>query len=221
MNIREKSKIDVENLESNLKLHYDAMQNELNTLIRNSIPNQMTNIKTLMWINVVFTAIAIKFETFNFVFFILVLSVLTALGLSFYAMMYGRQINYGVSQRRTLMHKVPKNKWSKYTGLHYMIYNTQVAIRYNGIIVIKRSRIIFYVLVVTFFSLVFLGLSLYFYTKDKQCQVDHLRHHQHHQVDQVEGTEQEVSNQRNKYYYYLTPDNCKEHISNQKTSLSK
>ena len=72
MNIREKREANkrrvLDDDAFSKKLHYDAMQNELSTMIRNTIPNQVTVVRTLMWINLVFLGLAFQLKeiVFNF-----------------------------------------------------------------------------------------------------------------------------------------------------------
>lgn len=190
MNTRDRKKIETEKIaadvEANLKLHYDAMLNELNTLIRNTIPNQMTNVRTLMWVNVVYIGISLKLSNYNWSFYLLISLVIISLGLSFYAMVFGRSVLYGNSQRKGFMHSIQDGVWAKTTGLYYMIHNVQRAIRYNGIIVIKRSRIIRNITIVTFISLLSLGFCFATNTKENTWQKDQLQVHQHQVVEEDE-----------------------------------
>ena len=94
MNTREKIKADnlkeketflkqVEDYSTNQKLHYSAMENELTTIIRNTIPTQLNSLRTLMWVNIVFLGLAIQLKSISISFFILLFFVTLCLGLSF------------------------------------------------------------------------------------------------------------------------------------------
>lgn len=197
MNFRDKKKEKLNksasDYEDNLKLHYEAMLNELNTIIRNSLPNQMINVRTLMWINVVFLGISLKLSNYNWSFYLLLVLVFISFLLSFYAMIFGRSILYGNSQRRGFMYKIKDGTWAKTIGIYNMMFNVQRAIRYNGMIIIKRSRLIKYNLLVTSLSLLALGICFITSAKEDIWQTNHSQLHQ----DQVAAKEQEVLDQKN------------------------
>lgn len=220
MNSRDKKKEKLNKIasdyEDNLKLHYEAMANELNTIIRNSLPNQMINVRTLMWVNIVFLGISLKLSNYNWSFYLLLISVFASFLLSFYAMIFGRSILYGNSQRRGFMYKVKDGDWAKTTGIYNMMFVVQRAIRYNGMIIIKRSRLIKYNIFVTIFSLFALGICFITTSKEDLCQTSHNQQH----LNQVMEEEQEALSLKNKAYIYLTPKECIEHIKSQ-NKLSK
>ena len=190
MNSRDKKRKVLErsalDYETNLKLHYDAMLNELNTIIRSTIPNQMTTIRTLMWVNVVFIGISLKLFYDSWSFYLLLFLSTISLGISFYAMNFGRAILYGNAQKRGFMNAINDGIWAKTTGLYFMMYNVQRAIRYNGIIVIRRSRIIRNITVVTFISLLSLGFCFATTTKEVACKRDQIQAHPHQGVEAKE-----------------------------------
>jgi len=164
MNTRELQKIidekSVADYEHNIKLHYDAMTNELNTIIRNTIPKQMDNIKTLMWINVIFLGMSLQLKDFNYWFYILFCCIFVSFAYSFYAMTFGRSILYGNSQKITFMIDVKSGLWCKTHGIYRMMQVVQRTIRYNGMIVIKRSRHIRNIVVLTVISLWLFGMCV-------------------------------------------------------------
>lgn len=199
MNTRDKQKElekrDIESFEHNLKIHYDAMQNELNTIIRNTIPSQLNIIKTIMWINVIFLGVSLNLKNINITFYILLILILATLFISFYIMIIGRAILYGNSQRIALMKDIKDNKWTKTNGIYWMMYNTQRAIRYNAKIIIVRSKFIKYALILTCASLLSIGVLFIQTNKDSKCQ-QLSQTQQFHQQAVVE--EKEDFNQKNK-----------------------
>lgn len=199
MNTRDKKKElekrDIESFEHNLKIHYDAMQNELNTIIRNTIPSQLNVIKTIMWINVIFLGISLNLKNVNLTFYVLLFLILVSLFISFYIMIIGRAILYGNSQRIALMKDIKDNKWAKTTGFYWMMHNTQRAIRYNAKIIIVRSRFIKYNLILTSLSLFSIGVLFIQTNKDSTWQ--QLNQTQHLQQSQ-EAVEKEDSLLKNK-----------------------
>lgn len=199
MNTRDKrkelEKRDIESFEHNLKIHHDAMQNELNTIIRNTIPSQLNVIKTIMWINVIFLGVSLNLKNINITFYILLILKLATLFISFYIMIIGRAILYGNSQRIALMKDIKDNKWTKTNGIYLMMYNTQRAIRYNAKIIIVRSKFIKYALILTCASLLSIGVLFIQTNKDSKCQ--QLSQTQHLQQS-LEAVEKEDSLLKNK-----------------------
>lgn len=168
MNIREKIEADklrdrekflkeVDDYSFNQKLHYDAMQNELSTIIRNTIPNQLNSLRTLMWVNIVFLGLGLQRETFEYDFVLLFLFVFLCLSMSLYAMNFGRKLRYGVPLSKDYMYNLPNDIWSKTHALNGLIATAEQAIEHNGEIVSKRSDMIKSITLVSFFSLISLA----------------------------------------------------------------
>lgn len=59
--MNEQEKLEVESYEHNLKLHYEAKRKELDILLSNSIPNQLANMKTILWINFLLIGLMLQF----------------------------------------------------------------------------------------------------------------------------------------------------------------
>ncbi len=163
MNIRErnkeKEKQEIEAYESNLKLHYESVKNELDTLIRSSIPSQMGTIKTIMWLNIVLTGLAVQImvRSGNVNLWLLIpflISSCASIGIALKAMIMGKKVHYGNYLKRTYMMSIPDGKWAKVDGIYRMFYDISRAVRYNGIVLIKRKKSIHYAMISTALSLV-------------------------------------------------------------------
>lgn len=164
---KEKDKRDIESFESNLKLHYDSLKNELDTLIRATIPMQMNLIKTVLWFNIVLFGISLQlidkvgvgnpiFTAAEFV------SICFAIAVALQAMIMGRKVHYGNYLKRTYMMSVREDQWAKVNGLYRMMYDVSRAIRYNGMVLIKRKRLIRLSMVASMASLVYFVILVYF-----------------------------------------------------------
>ncbi|MDQ7084419.1 MAG: hypothetical protein Q9M36_05605 [Sulfurovum sp.] len=49
-----------ENNEHNLKLHYEALRKELDIVLTSSIPQQLANMKTLLWVNFIMIGLILQ-----------------------------------------------------------------------------------------------------------------------------------------------------------------
>ncbi len=142
---RESSNKITADYEDNLKLHYEAVRKELDILIGSTMPHQFNVIKTLLWLNIVFIGISIKIMEdgaslwFTVPFFIVSAGSIFS---SLIGMRSGRYVHYGVPGKVSFMSKTPDGRWAKSNGLVSMLYEAQRAVRYNGINIIRRSKLI-------------------------------------------------------------------------------
>lgn len=150
------TKEEISDHEANLKLHYDSLRNELDTLIRWSIPLQMNNIKNIMWLNVVLIGIVFQIKSINLYLAIpFFLFSSASIGIALFAMIKGRKIHYANHLRRNYMLRIESSPWSKVNGIHQMFYDIARAVRYNGIVLIKRKKSIAYSMGLTMAALIF------------------------------------------------------------------
>jgi hypothetical protein len=137
--------IEVENYEHNLKLLHDAKQNENNILLTSSIPTQLTQIKTLLWIN--FAFIGFMFQVINYfnlsqLFIAFLVFSITAIYLSLFSMLGENKKAYGVNDDIQIMSQYEDNKWTKSQVLYDMISSLQVSLEYNRKILNKRGKLL-------------------------------------------------------------------------------
>lgn len=164
---KEKEKQNIEAFESNLKLHYESLKNELDTLIRATIPMQMNLIKTVLWFNIVLFGISLqlvdKVGVVNPIFTgTAFLSTCIAIAVALQAMIMGRKVHYGNYLKRTYMMSVSDGKWAKVDGLYRMMYDISRAIRYNSMVLIKRKRLIRLSMMASMASLIYFVILVYF-----------------------------------------------------------
>lgn len=164
---KEKEKQNIESFEANLKLHYESLKNELDTLIRSTIPMQMNLIKTVLWFNIVLFGLSLQLVNkvgvvdpiFTGTAF---LSTCIAIAVGLQAMVMGKKVHYGNYLKRTYMMSVSETKWAKIDGLYRMMYDISRAIRYNSIVLIKRKRLIRLSMIVSMASLLYFVFLVYF-----------------------------------------------------------
>jgi len=171
MTYRERKKVkelsEISDYESNLRLHYDSLKNELDTLIRATIPMQMNLIKTVLWFNIILFGISLqlidKAGIVNPVFTVAdFVSICFAIAVALQAMIMGRKVHYGNYLKRTYMMSVREDQWAKVNGLYRMMYDISRAIRYNGIVLIKRKRLIRISMILSMVSLMYFVILVYF-----------------------------------------------------------
>lgn len=163
---KEKEKLEIEAYEANLKLHYESVKNELDTLIRSSIPLQMSTIKTILWFNIVLLGLSLqiidKFGSFSGRYtIILLVAACLAIGTALKAMMTGKKIHYGNYLKRTYMMDIPSNKWEKVNGLYRLFHDVSRAVRYNGIVLIRRKRYIRWAMIFSIITMIYFVLLVY------------------------------------------------------------
>jgi hypothetical protein len=159
----EKELKEIDSYEANLKLHYESVKNELDTLIRSTIPLQMSLIKTVLWFNIVLFGLTLQIiKEFGVVypFFATAAFLATCISISIAlkAMIMGRKVHYGNYLKRTYMMSIPDDKWTKINGLHRMFYDVSRAVRYNGIVLIKRKRYIREAMLISVVSMIYFGI---------------------------------------------------------------
>lgn len=148
MNIREskkiKQKIEVSNYEHNLKLHLNSKQSELETVLRVSMPHQLINMKTILWLN---------FLLIGFSFHLLQKSTLSILYICFFitafasvcsivtALLNRRYKHYGVIGDIDYMSTdIPDNEWSKSAAIMAILKHADDAVIENKKIMNYLSR---------------------------------------------------------------------------------
>jgi hypothetical protein len=136
--------LEVQNYETNLKLHYEAKRKELDILLTSSIPQQLSNMKTLLWVNFLMIALMLqllkKFPLPDIVigFFILSLaSILTVL----VAMLTNRSKSYGVPNDIFQMSKYTDNQWTVSQATLDMMGTIHTSIQENRQVITNRGRL--------------------------------------------------------------------------------
>lgn len=152
-------KLEVENYEHNLKLHYEAKRKELDILLSNSIPNQLSNMKTILWIN--FLAIGLilqfikKFPLHDIIIGFFILS-LCAIFTVLIAMLTNRTKSYGVIDDIKMMSTYEDSHWTKSQALFDMLNAVQESILDNRNVITNRAKLMNIATYLTSSALVFI-----------------------------------------------------------------
>lgn len=135
---------DVENYETNLKLHYEAKRKELDILLTSSIPQQLSNMKTILWINFLMIGLMLqllkKFPLQDIVigFFLLALASIICV---LVAMLTNRSKSYGVPDDILQMSKYEDNEWTISQALLDMMGTLQTSLQENREVISNRGRL--------------------------------------------------------------------------------
>jgi hypothetical protein len=141
MTFREKQKSEKElseknkkMYEDNLKLHYESYRKHLDIQLSTSMPHQINNIKTILWINVLFIGLSVqilkdvKFELFHMVFYLPVsISVLLML----LALLQRRNKWYGTYDHVDYAYDIDDSKYSTSKMIGTLMKNVREAIHGN------------------------------------------------------------------------------------------
>lgn len=154
--------LEVQNYESNLKMHYEAKRRELEMLVTSSMPNQLSNIKTLLWFNVASIALLFKYfstiDTFQKAYLLIVGA---AVVLLIFSMLIAREKDYGTPEDVTLASTYESTKWTHSQFSLDLLATTQSAILFNRKMVLKRARLMNLATLFTFVSTIYLILLVF------------------------------------------------------------
>lgn len=136
--------LEVENYETNLKLHYEAKRKELDILLTSSIPQQLSNMKTILWINFLMISLMLQFVKrfplpdiiIGFFLFSLV-SIFCVL----IAMLTNRTKSYGVPDDIWQMSKYNDDDWTVSQAMLDMMGTMQTSLLENREVIKNRGRL--------------------------------------------------------------------------------
>ena len=156
--------LEVENYEYNLKIHYEAKRKELDILLSSSIPTQLSNMKTLLWINFLFIGLILqfikKFPLSDIVIGFFLFSLLAILFILF-AMLTNRSKSYGVHDDIQLMSQYSDDVWTKSRAIYDMLNTVQVSIIDNRKVLLNRAHKMHIATFLTLAALIFIVLSFF------------------------------------------------------------
>lgn len=154
--------LEVQNYETNLKLHYEAKRKELDILLTSSIPQQLSNMKTILWINFLMIGLMLQFiKKFPLPdtiigFFILSLAAISSVML---AMLTNRTKSYGVPDDIFQMSKYTDNKWTISQATLDMMGTLNISIKDNRLVITNRAKFMHLATWFTFASIFFIAIS--------------------------------------------------------------
>ncbi len=150
---------EVEDYEHNIKIYYEAKRKELDIMLTNSMPSQLSNMKTILWINIVFMALVFqiikKFPLSDLIIGFYVLS-LSSIIIILIAMLTNRTKSYGVHDDINIMSNNYidiNNPWNKSQAIYDMVNTIQYSIEENRIVLSNRGKLMHLATWFSFFSI--------------------------------------------------------------------
>jgi len=154
--------LEVDNYEHNLQMHYEAKRKELDILLTSSIPIQLSNMKTLLWINFLMIGLIFqfikKFPLPDIITGFFVLSFCAILSIMI-AMLTNRAKSYGVSDDLELMSKYESHEWTKSSVILDMMHTIQISIIDNRNVISNRAKLMHIATLFTIVSMIFISLT--------------------------------------------------------------
>jgi len=151
--------------EENLKLHQESKRNILNIMLSTSMPHQVHNIKTILWMNLLFIGLSsqifknIELNYFHVLFYsFIAISII----LMIVALLKNRYKWYGGYDDINYAHDIYDNKFSKSDMLGTLLKNDDIAINENRKIMKNTAWYMNYALKSTFVAfLLFVSIIAY------------------------------------------------------------
>ena len=154
--------LEVENYETNLKLLYEAKRKELDILLTSSMPIQLSNMKTILWINFIMIGVILQFikkfpmnEIMVGFFYSSSLAIIAIL----IAMLTSRIKSYGVNDGIDMMATYNDDKWTKSQALYDMLSTLQLSLEENRKALVKRGKLTNLATYFTFLSIIVIIIS--------------------------------------------------------------
>lgn len=168
---RAKKGKEVQDYEHNLKLFLNSKQSEIETILRVSMPHQLSNMKTILWLNFLLVGFSLhllqgtKPSMFYLSFFIA--SFISTCSIVI-ALLNRRYKHYGTIGDIDYMSKyIPDNEWAKSTAIAALIKHTDDAINANKAIMKYLAKYMHFATWTTLAAIALFILSVYtqIYTK--------------------------------------------------------
>lgn len=124
----------LKNLEENLKLHQESKRKILDIMLSSSMPHQVQNIKTILWMNLLFIGLSsqiFKNIEFNYIHVAFYGFISLSILLMLIALLKNRYKWYGGYDDVDYAHNIYDNKFSKSDMLGTLLKNDDIAITKN------------------------------------------------------------------------------------------
>ena len=167
------SKNKLENLEYNLKLHHESKRKILDIMLSSSMPHQVQNIKTILWMDLLFVGLSsqiFKSIEFNYIHTIFYAFISLSVLLLMVALLKNRYKWYGGYDDIDYAHDLYDNKYAKSDMLGTLLKNDDLAISQNNKIMKNTAWYMNYALKSTFVAFI-LFILIIVYTINPPIQV--------------------------------------------------
>jgi len=156
--------LEVKNYEHNLKMHYEAKRKELDILLTSSIPQQLSNMKTLLWINFLMIGLMLqlikKFPLPDTMIGFFILSLLAILSIMI-AILTNRTKSYGVPDDTLYMSTFKDDEWTISQAILDMLEAANIAVKENRTVIVKRAKLMHISTIFTVVSMLFIVTSFF------------------------------------------------------------
>lgn len=148
-----KSEEQLKNYEYNLKLHQESKRKILDIILSSSMPHQVQNIKTIIWMNLLFLGLSVQmFKNMpqGFIHLLFYGSILFSISTMLVALLGNRYKWYGGYDDIEHSYNIYDNKYAKTDMLGTLLKNDDIAIAKNREIMKDTSRFMRGALISTF-----------------------------------------------------------------------
>jgi hypothetical protein len=129
--------------EDNLKLHYESYRKHLDIQLSTSMPHQIGNIKTILWVNLLFIGLsvqALKDEHFSQVHLLFYVPVTLSIILMLIALLQRRTKWYGTYDNIDYAYEIDNSKYATSKMIGTLLANVRTAVEENRKIMRYISR---------------------------------------------------------------------------------
>lgn len=156
--------LEVKNYEHNLTMHYEAKRKELDILLTSSIPQQLSNMKTILWVNYLMIGLMLqfinKFPLSKIIVGFFLLSLAAVISVMF-AMLTNRSKSYGVPKDVQHMSLYEDNQWTISQATFDMLGALQESVKENGKVITNRGKLMHIATWFTLSSLIFIAIAFF------------------------------------------------------------
>lgn len=157
MNIRDNVKKQELIYQEKLDMHLKSKQSQLETILRVSMPHQLTNMKTTLWINILFVGFSFhlltKLDWTNHLIYFYIATSLSIFSILL-ALLQKRSKNYGEIEDIDYASTILDNDQGKTTMISSLLKNCDIGIKDNQKIMRYISRYMFFSTWMTLLSII-------------------------------------------------------------------
>ena len=167
MSIRDKENEKLNKYEENLKSHIEIEKSNIETILRVSMPHQLSNIKTILWVNLVLLGLSLSIFyklPFNLGIVFMWISSFVAITLNVIALL-GRRYKIYPEIDKMYAYKIYDNQYSRSLMLGEILTTIKSAVNSNRNIMAEIAKFMHSSLYLTlaslFFFFVYLGIATF------------------------------------------------------------
>lgn len=156
--------LEVKNYEHNLTMHYEAKRKELDILLTSSIPQQLSNMKTILWMNYLMIGLMLqlinKFPLSKLIIGFFLFSLAAVISVIF-AMLTNRSKSYGVPKDIRHMSNYEDHEWTISQATFDMLDALQDSVQENAKVITNRAKLMHIATWFTLCSILFISIAFF------------------------------------------------------------